>query len=264
MGEIKLLSKSEFINGCGKCIENVDKLYSAYVTSVKSGRTIIPNEFYTVNVINVLKNFVPKSDTGIIGYGFTDDAERCLVAFSQDDSEDVSIFNDVAKVARISYNDKFNTLSHRDFLGSIMSLGFTREKMGDLVIEGNRVYVPIVIDFVDYVLQNLTKVRNSPVNVNLELFNELPQKKFEILYKVLASLRIDSVVSALTNLSREKSKGIIRDSKVKLNGNIELSPDRKVNEGDIVVISGFGKFKIKESLGSTSKNKIKLIIDKFV
>lgn len=145
-----------------------------------------------------------------------------------------------------------------------MSLGFSREKIGDLVIEGNCVYTPVVSDFVNYIVQNLTKVRYSPVNVTVELFNRLPQKRFEILYKIVSSLRIDNIVSSLINLSRDKAKAIVKEGKVKINGIFESNPDRKVCENDIIVIAGFGKFKFKESLGSTSKNKNKIIVDKFI
>ena len=145
-----------------------------------------------------------------------------------------------------------------------MSLGFSREKIGDLVIEGNCVYTPVVSDFVNYIVQNLTKVRHSPVNVTVELFNRLPQKRFEILYKIVSSFRIDNIVSSLINLSRDKAKAIVKEGKVKINGIFESNPDRKVCENDIIVIAGFGKFKFKESLGSTSKNKNKIIVDKFI
>lgn len=257
------MTKGDFIKSCGKSIEDADKLYSFYVSAIKSGRTVIPHEFYTINVCNTLKSFFSSKELDVSCYGFSDDAERYLIAFSKE-GVDISVFHDVAKVIKITYNDKFNKLSHRDFLGSIMSLGFTREKMGDLVIENNCVYVPVVVDFVDYIIQNLTKVRHSPVNVSIELFNRLPQKNFEILYKVVASLRIDNIISALTNISREKAKVLIKEGKVKLNGINELNADKKVCENDIVVISGFGKFKIKENLGNTSKNKIKIIVDKFI
>lgn len=263
MGEVRLLGKNDFIKIFGKDLENIDKLYSSYSTAYKSGRTIITNDFYPVSVVNLLERSSSRIGLNILGYGFSDDAERCLIAFSEEVC-DVSVFDGAAKILRISYNDKFNKLSHRDFLGSIMSLGFTREKMGDLVVEGNCVYIPIVIDFVDYVIQNLVKVRNVPVQVGLELFTRLPQKNFEILYKVVASLRIDVIVSALTNLSREKAKSLVYGSKVKLNGNLELDADTNVCENDIIVISGYGKFKIRERLGNTAKNKIKIVIDKFI
>ncbi len=38
-----------------------------------------------------------------------------------------------------------------------MSLGFSREKIGDLVIEGNCVYTPVVSDFVNYIVQKFNK-----------------------------------------------------------------------------------------------------------
>ncbi len=200
----------------------------------------------------------------VCSYGFVDDAQRVLIAFSHYDIDEDTIFNTVARVLRISYNDKFIKLSHRDFLGGIMSLGFTREKMGDLVLEGNCAYVPIVTSFAEYVIQNLKKIKNVCVDVGFALFNKLPRKNFEILYRVVGSLRIDCMVSALTNISRESAKSLIRSSKVRLNGFVVLDVDTKVCEYDIITISGYGKFKIRENLGSTAKNKIKVIVDKFI
>lgn len=258
-----MLSKNDFIKNCGNSIEDADKLFSLYASALKSGRIIVTNEFYTINVCNTLKSFLSAKELNVLGYGFSDDAERCLIAFSLGEI-DLSVFDDVAKVLKISYNDKFNKLSHRDFLGSIMSLGFSREKMGDLVIENNCVYTPVISDFVDYIIQNLTKVRHSPVSVTVELFNRLPQKRFEILYKIVSSLRIDNIIASLTNLSRDKAKTLVKEGKLKINGIVESNPDKKICENDIIVIAGFGKFKFKESLGITSKNKNKIIVDKFI
>lgn len=258
-----MITKVDFIKCFGKSDENLDKLYLTYVSAFKSGRDIVTNEFYSSSVCGLLERLRNKLGINFFSYGFSDDAERELIAFSNED-KNIEIFESVAKIIKISYNDKFNKLGHRDFLGSIMSLGFAREKMGDLVLEGNCVYVPVIADFVEYIIQNLKKVRNVSVNVNTELFNVLPQKKFESLYRVVASFRIDVIVSSLTNLSREKSKALIQNGKIKVNGNFELNPDIKICEGSLVVIAGYGKFKIKESLGNTSKNRIKLVIDKFI
>lgn len=258
-----MFTKNDFIKNCGNSIENIDKLYSAYITSIKTGRTVITNCFYLENISESLKNICKKSGIDLLIYGFSDSAERNLVAFGSG-IEDVSIFNDTAKVLKIKYNNKFSRLCHRDFLGSLMSLGFSREKMGDLVLVDNYMYVPVISDFVEYVMGNLKKVKNVAVSVEIELFNRLPQKKFEILYKVVSSLRIDAIVSVLTNLSREKSKNLILANKIKLNGKLVLNIDAKVYENDVVVISGYGKFKIKECLGNTTKNKTKIVIDKFI
>lgn len=258
-----MITKVDFIKCFGKLDENLDKLYLTYSTAFKTGKDIVTNEFYSSFVCDLLERLRNKLGINFFSYGFSDDAERELIAFSNG-NKNIEIFESVAKIIKISYNDKFNKLEHRDFLGSIMSLGFAREKIGDLVIEGNCVYLPVVVDFVEYIIHNLKKVRNVSVNVSTELFNILPQKKIGSLYRVVASLRIDVIVSALTNLSRDKSRILIKNKKVKLNGNFELYPDTKVREDSLVVISGYGKFKIKENLGNTSKNRIKLVIDKFI
>lgn len=259
-----MLLKEKFFRICGDSSKNIEKLYSVYVGAVKSKSTRVTNEFYNRSVSDFLENMSSNIGINVFGYGFSSDADRVLISFGHHDVNDVSVFGDVARVLKISYSDKFNSVSHRDFLGSIMSLGFAREKIGDLVLEGNCAYVPVVTDFVEYVIQNLKKVRNVCVDVGFELFNKLPRKSFEILYRVVGSLRIDAIVSALTNLSRENSKKIIKNSRVKLNGFIELDADTKVCEGDIVTINGYGKFKIRENLGSTARNKIKIVIDKFI
>lgn len=258
-----MLTKSDFLKNFKNSEENLEKLYSLYCIALTTNKFVVVKEFYTFSICNLLGKFGKNLEVGFYSYGFSDDFERCLIAFGVD-FRDVSVFDDEAKVLKISYNDKFNKLFHRDFLGSIMSLGFTREKMGDLVLNGNCAYVPVIVDFADYIIHNLKKVRNVPVSVSLELFNRLPQKKFEVLYKVVASLRVDSLVSALTNLSRERSKELVRAGKIKLNGLSCIDIDAKVCENDIVVISGYGKFKIRESLGHTAKNKMKIVIDKFI
>lgn len=265
MGQVgSLLLKEKFFRVCGDSSKNIEKLYSLYVAAVKSKSVKITNEFYDRSICGFLESVSSNILVNVFGYGFSNDADRVLISFGYHDRNDISIFENSARVLKISYSDKFNKLSHKDFLGSIMSLGFAREKMGDLVLEGNCAYVPVVEDFVGYVIQNLKKVRNVYVDVGFELFNKLPRKNFEILYRVVGSLRIDGIVSALTNLSRENSKKIIKNSKVKINGFVELDIDTKVCEDDIVTINGYGKFKIRENLGSTAKNKIKIIVDKFI
>lgn len=258
-----MITKGEFLKCFGDSEENIEKLYLMYVNAFKSGQDIVTNEFYTNSVCGLLGRLTNNIGLSVFSYGFSEDPERELIAFSSRE-KNIEVFDNVAKVIKISYNDKFNKLNHRDFLGSIMSLGFAREKMGDLVLEGNCVYFPVVIEFVDYIMQNLKKVRNVSVSVNVELFNKLPNKKIEILYVVVASLRIDVIVSAVVNTSREKSKKLIQNRQVKLNGSFELNFDAKVCENDLIVVTRYGKFKIKESLGSTSKNKIKLVIHKFI
>lgn len=258
-----MITKGEFLKYFGKSDEKVDKLYLSYLSAFKSGRSVVTNEFYSTSVCGLLECLRGKIGIEVSFYGFSDDAERLLIAFSNY-KEDSKIFESVAKVIKISYNDKFDKLGHRDFLGSIMSLGFTREKMGDLIVSDGCAFVPVITTFSEYIINNLTKVKNVSVKCEYDIFNRLPLKRYESVVRIVSSMRIDSIVSSVSNLSRKKSKELIENSKVKVNGEIELNPDVKVFENSVIVIAGYGKFKIRENLGNTSKERIRLVIDKFV
>ena len=74
--------------------------------------------------------------------GGFDAAERRLVIFGSEDSCGYQ-FEPPIKVVKIEpVSKKFSdALTHRDFLGAIMSLGIKREVLGDIVVRENIGYV---------------------------------------------------------------------------------------------------------------------------
>ena len=79
---------------------------------------------------------------------------------------------------KITNKSKFNKLSHKDYLGAIMSLGIEREKFGDLRVIDDFAVVPIYEEVIDYIFCSLDKVGKSPVSVE-EIFEEnLPKINF--------------------------------------------------------------------------------------
>ena len=83
-------------------------------------------------------------------YGGTKDAERFCIAFDgrnfvshfqQNTIEDVSSFPIVCiciSPSNIKYSE---TLTHRDYLGALLHLGITRNKIGDIYIKDKKAYV---------------------------------------------------------------------------------------------------------------------------
>ena len=70
----------------------------------------------------------------IKAFGGYDDAERVMFAMFPDYMDEDEIIFPIDAV-RISYNSKFSSsLSHRDFLGSILGLGIERIKVGDILV----------------------------------------------------------------------------------------------------------------------------------
>ena len=58
-------------------------------------------------------------------------------------------------------------LGHRDFLGTVMSLGLKRGVIGDIVAGGSTGYVCCLESVADYICENLDRVRHTPVKLSL-------------------------------------------------------------------------------------------------
>ena len=92
------------------------------------------------------------------------------------------------------------------------------------------------------------------------LFNY--DKWAETMY-IISSMRLDAVVAALLNVSRQKAATLIHGEKVKVNWAVRNQPAFELYESDMLSIRGSGRFKIIAIEGMTRKDKIRLIIGKF-
>ena len=76
-------------------------------------------------------------------------------------------------------------------------------------------------------------------------------------------MRLDVIVAAITNLSRQKVSEMILSGKVYCNYLQTQNVSNKVADNDIISIRGFGKYIIEEQIGLTKKGRIKLSIKHF-
>ncbi len=153
-----------------------------------------------------------------------------------------------------------DVLRHRDFLGALMSLGLKRETIGDILIEEGRVVIFLSSDIADYVLQNLTQV--GRVGVKGTAGYDLPLPETEILKELtttVASLRLDCVVSACANCSRNTAIEYIESGLVALNSVVCQKAVRLVSDGDIISVRTKGKFEIVSADKKTKKDRTVLI-----
>lgn len=158
------------------------------------------------------------------------------------------------------------TLSHRDYMGSILALGIERDVVGDIAVTGDFSAVVFVRGVIaDYITESLTKAGRDTVSVsrtNLKKDFIIP-RKFISLSLVSASRRLDSVVAALTNSSRADAKELCTSGSVELNHVPTTSPDGRVNEGDTVTVRGHGKFLIDSFGGETRSGRLRLSVSRF-
>ncbi|MFZ2876943.1 MAG: S4 domain-containing protein, partial [Enterococcus aquimarinus] len=78
--------------------------------------------------------------------------------------------------------------------------------------------------------------------------------------ETVSSLRLDTVISTVFNISRQRSKQLIESGKIKVNWVESERPDFMLDLLDIVSIRGFGRLQIQSIEGKTKKEKIKLTL----
>lgn len=153
-------------------------------------------------------------------------------------------------------------LTHRDYLGTVMSLGIDRAKTGDILINGSEAYVFAASDIAEYIAGNISKVGN--VGVKAEVLSaagaDIPQRTYRTEERICASLRLDAVVSGVLKVSRAESAGLIGAGKVKLNFRETSNVSASVKEGDLVSVRGYGRFTVGEAGGETRKGRARITV----
>ena len=100
-------------------------------------------------------------------------------------------------------------------------------------------------------------------------FADLPEdftveRRFQMIHDTVASERLDCILAALTNLSREKAQGMIRAGLVEVDFLTEQRPDRAVPEGAMLSVRGYGRYEVIGTDGVTRKGRLRLHAKKFI
>ncbi len=219
-------------------------------------------------------------DLFVLAFGGFADAERKIFGYFPADiytapndlfgSEE--LWTEYDSMAELSYvkitGSGYRNFSHRDILGSIMACGTKRESLGDiLVTEDQRgAYVVTTQKIAPYLCDTLTHIGSDKVKVSLCKKEDLPalSKRFIDLSLSIASTRLDALVAAVTNKSRDHAKKLIAAGKVSLNHTECLSCDKAFAEGDTVSVKGEGKFLVEGFLGKSGKGRDRVVVRKYV
>lgn len=254
------MDKSDFYKHFDDNIERdlVDKLYNKFVLALK-GISLCTKEFYTINIYNILKRICTENGINCNFFGGFQYAERGIITFNNADATDIPI-----KFIEITNSSKFSTLLHKDYLGTILSLGIERYKLGDLVVQGDVCFLAISPEIMEILFSELNKVKKAPVTIK-ELDNEslLPNHNFEESVMTITSLRLDSIVSSLANISRAKAVIFVDGGNVSVNYSIIKEKSKTVEIGDVITIRKVGKFIVDGLIGFSKSGKSKVIIKKF-
>ena len=158
------------------------------------------------------------------------------------------------------------SVSHRDFLGSVLSTGLKRDRVGDIVITPTGCQVVVAEEAVAALLTQLHQVHSVMVSVteiDIEQLAVSPER-VKSLKTTVASLRIDAVAAFGFGMSRTKMAREIKGGRVKKNWRLVTDPSADVAAGDIISMRGRGRVTVEEVKGETRKGRIALALTRTI
>ncbi|MBQ2676629.1 MAG: hypothetical protein IJF54_04405 [Clostridia bacterium] len=217
--------------------------------------------FLNAHELSVAKTCISSYKHCIFG-GF-EFAERVMLCFLPDWADETDVDFPIVPIT-LSYRER-DELSHRDFLGTFMSFGITRDKIGDILIEKGRAVAFIHKDIINYVTTQLEKVGGVGVKLKIGFDDPLPySSSFENIRGTVASNRLDCIVAELCNFSRDKSALVITSGKVFVDSAECLNISKRIENGAEITVRGFGKFIIDSVDDVTRKGRYVLLARKRV
>lgn len=159
---------------------------------------------------------------------------------------------------------KSDKLTHRDFLGALMSMQLKRETIGDIAVSEGKTQIFTTDTAARLICSGVGKIGRTGVKIYDDLpFDIVKIQEFEIISGTVASLRADSVLGLALKISREKSAQLIKNTGVQINYNPVFSVTYEMKCSDVFSVKGYGKFVLDEISGLSKKGRLHIIIKKF-
>ena len=201
--------------------------------------------------------------SGYVMDGGYEAAERKIIAFLPDWAEEAE--GELAFL-RADFHGADSALTHRDILGSLMGLGITRERVGDILVSEHSADIAVSPTLAEFLLREWSeagRVRLTVTEISREELR-IPQVKVQQVQDTVSSMRLDAVVSTAFSMARGKAAELIAAGRVSLNHIPCEKPDKTVGEADIISARGFGKAVVRECGRVSKKGRIILIMDRYI
>ncbi|NEO84688.1 MAG: photosystem II S4 domain protein [Spirulina sp. SIO3F2] len=240
-----MLPKADLLKG----VEHRDELTRILDQAEQAIRTweVVVTDFWSPPVlIEAQTKLAPLNDIQVVAWGGYPQAERQRLALAR---TELPLETEQVELAALDVagNFLFDAANHRDFLGAILNTGVVRDKVGDILVLGDRgAQILVVPELVEFFQQSLLQVRSVPVKVQPIELSELkirPPKRKEIT-TVEASLRLDAIASAGFGMSRSKMVAAIQTGDVRVNWQPVKQPSQAIAAGDLIAMRGKGRVEV--------------------
>lgn len=163
----------------------------------------------------------------------------------------------------------YRHLTHRDYLGSLLSLGMERSVIGDIAVTDDcHAVIFLKTRFCAYLQSALERIGNDKVKISTITKEEAEKtpdsRRYEILSDTVASLRLDAVIAAACHLSREKAKQLVSSGAVEVDFRQTDAQDTELAAGTVLSIHGYGRYVLEAIDGTSKKGRLRIRMKKFI
>ena len=204
---------------------------------------------------------------GLHTFGGYEGAERQMLVYLPDYLEEDALYDEDSPI--VCLRAEFfqgDSLSHRDFLGALMGAGIGRETVCDICDDSGSCDFFVTGEIATYILQSFTSAGRTRLRMQQIPLSEahIPEPEVKEIRDTLASLRLDSVISAGFRIGRSLAAQYVSAGKAAIDGLPCEKPDKAVAEGMKISVRGLGKIKLANVNGQTKKGRISVTIHRYV
>ena len=214
-----------------------------------------------------MARFLFGESEGLYAFGGYGEAERKMLIFLPDYLEESALYEEDSPLiclrATFYQGDSPN---HRDFLGALMGAGISRETVGDICVDKESCDFFVTQEIAPYILQNFTSAGRTRLHLEQVPLTEanIPAPEVKEIRDTMASLRLDSVISSGFRIGRSLAAQYVNTGKAAIDGLPCEKPDKTVAEGSRISVRGLGKIKLAAVNSKTKKDRISVVIHRYV
>lgn len=200
-------------------------------------------------------------------WGGFSSAERRRATMARAESVDEDAVETSVRALRVEGNFMFDAATHRDFLGAILGTGISREKIGDILVRGERgADVVTTPEMCEFLTGALTSVRTVKVQAREVALSELqvPTPKVEEINTSEASVRLDALGSAGFRMSRSKFADHVASGDVKVNWREVTKGRHELSAGDVISCRGKGRVEVRDIRPARKEGRFAVSLLRFV
>lgn len=216
------------------------------------------SHFLNLNELNMFHQASKELYSSFETFGGYDCAERQMVAFLPDALYYIWEYP-IRAIRFTPLHPKFaEALTHRDVLGTLMSLGIKREMLGDILMLEDGIVIFCTDSVSSYLMESCTKIRHT--NVTAQQISTADFHYHPVFLEkdgTVSSLRLDSILADICKLPRSGAQKIISEGNTFINSKRIQQNDYLCQNGDILSVRHYGKFQLETTDGVTKKGRVK-------